>query len=166
MVGAVSNARADGPAGARLRALTSADLDRVQAIEEASQVTPWSPGNFRDCLRSGYRCQVATVDGVPVAFMILSSVLDECHLLNIAVAPAWQRRGLARWMLRRALAAAEAEDMSVMFLEVRAGNQGAQRLYRELGFEETGRRKGYYRTRGEAREDAVLMMVEIAGCHK
>ena len=49
MVGAVSNARADGPAGARLRALTSADLDRVQAIEEASQVTPWSPGNFRDC---------------------------------------------------------------------------------------------------------------------
>ncbi len=93
MVGAVSNARADGPAGARLRALTSADLDRVQAIEEASQVTPWSPGNFRDCLRSGYRCQVATVDGVPVAFMILSSVLDECHLLNIAVAPAWQRRG-------------------------------------------------------------------------
>ena len=82
MVGAVSNARADGPAGARLRALTSADLDRVQAIEEASQVTPWSPGNFRDCLRSGYRCQVATVDGVPVAFMILSSVLDECHLLK------------------------------------------------------------------------------------
>ncbi|MFP1679529.1 ribosomal protein S18-alanine N-acetyltransferase [Alloalcanivorax sp. C16-2] len=166
MMGTAGKPRATGPAGARLRALTSADLERVQAIEEASQVTPWSSGNFRDCLRSGYRCQVATVEGMPVAFMILSSVLDECHLLNIAVAPAWQRRGLARWMLGRALAEAEAEDMAVMFLEVRAGNVGAQCLYRALGFEETGRRKGYYRTRGEGREDAVLMMAEIAGSHK
>ena len=79
-----------GPDGARLRAMTSLDLPAVMAIETASQPTPWSEGNFRDCLRSGYRCQVATVDGVPVAFMILSSVLDECHLLNIAVAPAWR----------------------------------------------------------------------------
>ena len=166
MVGAAGRPRADGPAGARLRALTSADLESVQAIEDACQATPWSSGNFRDCLRSGYRCQVATVEGVPVAFMILSSVLDESHLLNIAVAPAWQRRGLARWMMVEALSAAAQEDMSVMFLEVRAGNVAAQCLYRELGFEETGRRKGYYRTRSEAREDAVLMMAEIVGSHK
>ncbi len=156
----------DGPWGARLRALTSADLAPVLAIETASQPTPWTLGNFRDCLHSGYRCQLATVDGEPVAFMILSSVLDESHLLNIAVTPAWQRRGLARWMLRRALAEADAAGHSLMFLEVRAGNQAARRLYAELGFVETGRRKGYYRTLGEEREDAVLMMVEIGGGHK
>ncbi|GAA5110709.1 ribosomal protein S18-alanine N-acetyltransferase [Alloalcanivorax gelatiniphagus] len=156
----------EGPGGARLRTLTSTDLDAVLTIEEASQPTPWTAGNFRDCLHSGYRCRVATVDGEPVAFMILSCVLDESHLLNIAVAPAWQRRGLARWMLRQALAEADDAGLSLMFLEVRDGNQPARRLYRELGFQETGRRKAYYRTRGEEREDAVLMMVEITGAHK
>ena len=76
-----------GPWGARLRALTSADLEAVLAIEQAGQPTPWSAGNFRDCLHGGYHCRVATVDGTAVAFMILSSVLDESHLLNIAVLP-------------------------------------------------------------------------------
>ena len=150
----------EAPLGARLRKLTSLDLDRVLAIEEACQLTPWTRGNFRDCLRSGYRCRVATVDGVPAAFMILSSVLDETHLLNIAVAPAWQRRGLARWMLEQALDDAQAEGMSVLYLEVRASNHGARRLYERLGFRECGRRKNYYRTT-DGHEDAVLMWVEL-----
>ena len=88
-----------GPDGARMRAMTSADLPAVLAIETASQPTPWSEGNFRDCLRGAYRCRVAAVDGEPVGFMILSSVLDERHLLNVAVDPTRQRRGLALWML-------------------------------------------------------------------
>ena len=153
-----------GPDGARLRSMTSVDLPTVMAIETASQPTPWSEGNFRDCLRDGYRCRVAVVDGEPVGFMILSSVLDETHLLNVAVDPARQRRGLALWMLEDALAQARAASMSVMYLEVRAGNEGAQCLYRRLGFIENGRRKGYYRA-GAGREDAVLMMLELLG-HK
>ena len=104
------------------------------------------------------------VDGEPVGFMILSSVLDERHLLNVAVAPARQRRGLALWMLEDELDEARTASMSVMYLEVRAGNDGAQSLYRRLGFVENGRRKGYYRA-GAGREDAVLMMLELLG-HK
>jgi ribosomal-protein-alanine N-acetyltransferase len=96
--------------------------------------------------------------------MILSSVLDERHLLNVAVAPARQRRGLALWMLEDELDEARTASMSVMYLEVRAGNDGAQSLYRRLGFVENGRRKGYYRA-GTGREDAVLMMLELLG-HK
>ena len=56
-----------GPDGARMRAMTSADLPAVLAIENASQPTPWSEGNFRDCLQGAYRCRVAAVDGEPVA---------------------------------------------------------------------------------------------------
>jgi len=153
-----------GPDGARMRAMTSADLPAVLAIENASQPTPWSEGNFRDCLRGAYRCRVAAVDGEPVGFMILSSVLDERHLLNVAVASARQRRGLALWMLEDELDEARTASMSVMYLEVRAGNDGAQSLYRRLGFVENGRRKGYYRA-GTGREDAVLMMLELFG-HK
>ena len=153
-----------GPDGARMRAMTSADLPAVLAIENASQPTPWSEGNFRDCLQGAYRCRVAAVDGEPVGFMILSSVLDERHLLNVAVDPARQRRGLALWMLEDELDEARTASMSVMYLEVRAGNDGAQSLYRRLGFVENGRRKGYYRA-GTGREDAVLMMLELLG-HK
>lgn len=153
-----------GPEGARLRAMTSADLPAVLAIETASQPTPWSEGNFRDCLQGGYACRVAAVGNQPVGFMILSSVLDERHLLNVAVDPARQRRGLALWMLEDELEEARATSMSVMYLEVRAGNEGAQNLYRRLGFVENGCRKGYYRA-GAGREDAVLMMLELLG-HK
>lgn len=156
---------AAAPTGACLRSLIATDLEAVLAIEQASQPTPWTLGNFRDCLHSGYQCRLATLEGRPVAFMILSSVLDESHLLNIAVAPAWQRRGLAGWMLEQALANAMTDGMSVMYLEVRASNRGAQRLYRRLGFRECGRRKDYYRA-GEGREDAVLMWAELAGGHK
>lgn len=128
----------------RLRPLTADDLPDVLAIEEVSQPTPWSPGNFQDCLKGGYRCQLLEVAGTPVGFMVLSSVLDETHLLNIAVAPAWQRQGLARWMLTQALGEAQAEGMTVLYLEVRASNHGARRLYQSLGFRENGRRKHYY----------------------
>ena len=83
---------------------------------------------------------------------------------NVAVAPARQRRGLALWMLEDELDEARTASMSVMYLEVRAGNDGAQSLYRRLGFVENGRRKGYYRA-GAGREDAVLMMLELLG-HK
>ncbi len=148
------------PLGACLRPFTVAHLPRILAIEEASQVTPWSLGNFSDCLSSHYRCQAAFVDEEPLAFMVLSSVLDEIHLMNIAVAPAWQRRGLARWMLEQALAEARAAGMSVMYLEVRASNHGARRLYEGLGFAENGRRRHYYRTPG-GHEDAVLMWADL-----
>lgn len=147
--------------GARLRAMASTDLKTVLAIEQACQSTPWTPGNFRDCLDSGYQCQVAALDGEPVAFMVLSSVLDETHLLNIAVAPAWQRRGLARWMLTEALTEAVSSGITVIYLEVRESNAGARRLYQELGFQEAGRRKNYYGA-AEGREDAVLMWAELA----
>ncbi|ASK34820.1 ribosomal protein S18-alanine N-acetyltransferase [Alloalcanivorax mobilis] len=147
--------------GARLRAMTRADLPGVLAIEQACQSTPWSEGNFRDCLQSDYHCQVAAVDGVLAAFMVLSSVLDETHLLNIAVAPAFQRRGLGRWMITEALTEAVSSGITVMYLEVRASNHGARDLYQQLGFQESGRRKNYYRA-GDGREDAVLMWAELA----
>ena len=105
------------------------------------------------------------LDDVLVAFLILSRILDETHVLNITVAPAWQRRGIARRMLQQALASARADAMSVVYLEVRESNQSAQALYRQLGFEVCGVRKNYYR-RGEGHENAVLMQCLLSGGHK
>mgnify|MGYP001401882473 CR=1 FL=1 len=152
--------------GDGIRAMELEDVDAVLAIESATQLTPWSSAHFRDCLsNANYLCQVATVDDDPVAFLILSRILDETHVLNIAVAPAWQRRGIARRLLQQALDAARADAMTVVYLEVRESNQSAQALYRQLGFETCGVRKNYYR-KGEGHENAVLMQCLLSGGHK
>lgn len=144
-------------AGLRLRPMTDDDLDAVTQIEAATQPTPWSRQSFRDCLTSGYDCRVVVRDDTVVAMAVLSSVLDEVHLLNIAVAPAQQRRGIAWAMLRELIAEYRQRQMQQLYLEVRESNLGAQALYKRLGFVVIGQRRHYYRTVG-GREDAILMM--------
>lgn len=149
-----------------IRTMELEDVDAVMAIETAAQLTPWSNAHFRDCLcNANYLCQVVTVDDDPVAFLVLSRILDETHVLNIAVAPAWQRHGIARRLLQQALDAARADAMTVVYLEVRENNQSAQALYRQLGFEISGVRKNYYR-KGDGHENAVLMQCLLSGGHK
>jgi [ribosomal protein S18]-alanine N-acetyltransferase len=79
---------------------------------------------------------------------------DEANLMNIAIAPAWQGRGLGEHLLLATLSRMEAEGASLCTLEVRVSNVRARALYRKLGFEVTGRRKRYYQDNGE---DALLL---------
>jgi len=79
---------------------------------------------------------------------------DEANLMNIAIAPAWQGRGQGEHLLLATLERMQAEGANVCTLEVRAGNERAQALYRKLGFEVEGRRLRYYQDNGE---DALLM---------
>ena len=152
-------------AGFSLRVMTEDDLPDVVRIEDATQVTPWSEGVFRDCLRGGYECHVIVRDTQVAGFAVVSRVLDEAHLLNIAVAPAYQRRGLA-WSSIRALCDDLRErDTGFIYLEVREGNQVARTLYEKLGFSVTGMRKDYYRKPG-GREHAILMLLPLRGDHK
>jgi len=137
--------------------MCAADVPQVAALEAQSQFTPWSEQVFLDCLRDDYLCRVvAADDGTLAAFVVISRVLDEAHLLNIAVAAGWQRRGIARALLAGMMAAL-VPDSRYLFLEVRAGNAPARALYGQLGFSVTGVRRGYYRC-ASGREDAVLMM--------
>lgn len=149
-----------------IRAMQEADLEAVLAIESAAQLTPWSRNHFLDCLGNAhYLCQVVEVEGAPAAFLIMSRILDETHVLNIAVAPARQRQGLARGLLEQAIDAARRDAMSVIYLEVRESNHSARALYESLGFTVSGIRKNYYR-RGDGHEDAVLMQCLLASGHK
>ena len=151
-------------AGYHVRAMTDADLDAVCAIENATQPTPWNRNVFGECLHGSYDCEVVEKDQQVVAFQIVSRVLDEAHLLNIAVAPACQRRGIAWALLKHLFESCRQRDISVIYLEVRESNTGARALYQHIGFTETGVRKAYYRTAG-GRENAVLMMYQLAA-HK
>jgi ribosomal-protein-alanine N-acetyltransferase len=78
-------------------------------------------------------------------------------VLTLAVEPAHRRRGVARDLLRQALALAAAAGAEEAFLEVAADNPGALALYRAEGFEQAGQRGGYYRrTDGETVDALVL----------
>ncbi|HBV91304.1 MAG TPA: ribosomal-protein-alanine N-acetyltransferase, partial [Pantoea sp.] len=96
------------------------------------------------------------VDGKMAAFAITQVVLDEASLFNIAVDPAFQRRGLGRQLLQHLIDELIKRDVLTLWLEVRASNQPAIALYEQLGFNQVSRRPNYYPT-ASGREDAILM---------
>lgn len=92
----------------------------------------------------------------PVAFSLAWSVADEVHLLDMASHPEHRRKGHARALLRELLSYARREHKRLVLLEVRRSNEPAIQLYRSLGFETTGVRRGYYADTGE---DALEMRI-------
>jgi len=88
------------------------------------------------------------------------AVVDEAHLLNLTLSPARQGRGLGSWMMQQFMAQVREAGFTKILLEVRPSNHAVIGLYRKFGFQEIGRRHGYYPnsgTPGEAREDAIVM---------
>src|SRR5690606_30987353 len=88
--------------------------------------------------------------------VLFNQVLDESTLLNVAVDPLFQRRGLAAHLLSFAISALRERGAIRCLLEVRASNLGAIALYQKMGFALDGCRRHYYPTL-EGREDALLM---------
>jgi [ribosomal protein S18]-alanine N-acetyltransferase len=94
-------------------------------------------------------------DGLRLAGFAIMRLGDErARLVLLAVDPAWQRRGIARRMLRWLSDSAAAAGTASIHVELRAGNAAAQALYESEGFAETFRLPGYY----EGRETAVRMI--------
>ena len=100
------------------------------------------------------RFTVAAEDGRVLGYLALSSVLDEGCVDNVAVAPAYRRRGVADALLDATEKRAADMGLATLTLEVRAGNEPAICLYEKHGFITVGRRKNYYE---RPREDAILM---------
>ena len=96
-------------------------------------------------------------DGALLGYAVLSTVLDEGNLDNIAVAPDCRRRGVADVLLS-ALTAFGRARLACLMLEVRASNAPAIALYEKHGFRAVGRRKNYY---DAPREDAILMTLKF-----
>ena len=145
------------------RPMTVRDLDAVVAVENIAYSYPWSRGNFTDSLAAGYVAEVLvdSAAGV-VGYFVAMTGVDELHLLNITVAPAWQGLGHGRALLAAVQGHARALGLASLWLEVRHGNERARALYRRLGFAEVGLRRGYYPAAGR-REDAVVMSLALAG---
>lgn len=146
----------------RFHALRESDVDAVVAIEKEVYVFPWTAGNFLDSLDSGYLCLGAFVRGELVAYAVLMRAVDEAHLLNLAVADGWQRRGIAALFLTRLIEEARALHCNEFYLEVRPSNLAARALYDRFGFRQVGLRRDYYPA-VTGREDALFLSLGIRG---
>lgn len=141
------------------------DMDQVLAIEQASFSMPWSRNLFLSEFRSPLvsTLLVALADDPSsrrvIGFIVYWLVAEEVHILNLAAAPERRRQGVAKKLVLAALRSANQKGAKRAFLEVRASNTSAQRLYSSLGFSGTSVRRGYYDT---PIEDAVLMALENA----
>jgi ribosomal-protein-alanine N-acetyltransferase len=146
-----------------IESMKKEDLDKVLAIEQASFSQPWSRNLFLSEFRSvTVSTLLVALAGDPglrrVAGYIVSwNVEDEMHILNLAVAPAFRRRGIARSLVLSAVRRGNARGAQRAFLEVRASNTAAQKLYSSLGFTGSFTRRDYY---DDPVEDAVVMTLE------
>jgi ribosomal-protein-alanine N-acetyltransferase len=136
------------------------DLGEVMAIEEAIYSHPWTRGNFADSLVAGYECRTLRLDGELLGYFIVMVAAGEAHLLNLSVAPVWQRKGYGSGLLREAAAIARSRGARSMFLEVRPSNAGAQALYTRFGFRRIAVRRGYYPAQS-GREDALVLTLAL-----
>jgi [ribosomal protein S18]-alanine N-acetyltransferase len=142
------------------RALREADIDLVVQIEKDVYAFPWSHGNFRDSLDSGYACWGMWADGRLAGYAIVLLALEEAHLLNFAVARRWQGQGMGTHFLRFVIAEAERMRCEMLYLEVRPSNAVGRRLYERFGFRQLGLRRDYYPAVG-GREDALFLGLSL-----
>ena len=141
-----------------LSKLGFADIDQILTIEEQVYSHPWTRGNFSDSLMNGHAAFALLDQERHIqAYFWVMPVVDELHLLNFTVAAASQGKGLGKSMLESLFVYAREQGFASVLLEVRAGNSRAIEIYLKNGFEQIGRRKGYYPASGDLREDAIVM---------
>lgn len=135
------------------------DIDQVMAIERDSFSMPWSRNLFLSEFRSpGISTLMVALSDAPartvIGYIIFWNVEDEMHILNLAVAPSYRRQRIARKLVLSAIKRAHQKGARRAFLEVRASNAAAMKLYSGLGFSGAAVRRDYY---DAPIEDAVVM---------
>jgi [ribosomal protein S18]-alanine N-acetyltransferase len=143
--------------------MTSSDIEGVRAMAAVLPHAPhWTHAAWETLL-----CSVAprrvllsaeAAPGVITGFAIASLMPPEAELESVAVAPEFQRQGIARALIQAIEAEIRAAGVTVLLLEVRPSNASARALYHALGFAQIGRRPGYY---ADPTEDALLLQREL-----
>lgn len=139
-----------------IRMAEDKDIDAIAELDQLCFATPWSREAYARELRANKLAFyiVADEDGVIVGFAGLWGIIEEGHITNVAVHPAYRNKGLGRQLVSRLLEVAEEYGIDKFTLEVRPSNESAITLYNKLGFKAVGRRPRYYEDNGE---DALIM---------
>ena len=140
-----------------VRKLELRDLNAIERIERESYPTPWSRSMFAGELAKPSSISLGAYEAegsALVGYLVVSRYVDAWHVMNVAVTPAYRRRGIARLLLERLFEQTASDERRGYTLEVRVSNEGAIKLYQGLGFVARGVRRGYYT---DNREDALIM---------
>ena len=146
----------------RFAPLTAVWLEALLPIEQQAYSHPWTRGNFIDALAAGYEAQLLLgADDQLLGYFVAMVVLDEVHLLNITVAPAYQGRGWARIMLDALALWSRQRQARWLWLEVRESNTRARAIYAQNGYQQIAERKNYYPAVDGQREHAIIMSKKL-----
>ncbi|MGM0982830.1 MAG: ribosomal protein S18-alanine N-acetyltransferase [Pseudomonadota bacterium] len=148
--------------GVRRLALT--DLEMLSALEQAASADPWTPGQLRAALSDpDTRVLGIEREGGLIGHAVVVRLPFEAELQAILVKPGERRQGVAGRLLTAVVDQAHSWHSERLLLEVRVSNEAALALYRRAGFDEDGRRRGYYPSCVDGqREDALLMSLPLA----
>jgi ribosomal-protein-alanine N-acetyltransferase len=131
--------------------MTPAEMARLHAAS-ITLPAPWSQAEIAATIAAPFSFVLTRTTG----FLLGQVVAGEAELLTIAVDPDARRHGTGRSLVAAFLTEAKVRHAEMAFLEVAETNTAARALYAAAGFNQTGRRKGYYRGAGQV-VDAILM---------
>ncbi|UTF61741.1 ribosomal protein S18-alanine N-acetyltransferase [Gilvimarinus sp. DA14] len=144
-----------------LKPLSETQIDALCKIENRAHSHPWSRKLFADCLHTRQHCILIYVEQTLAGYFVVTSAAGSAELLNVAVDPGQQGKGLAYAALSKLLHKLDG-IADTLYLEVRESNLPAIALYQKLGFAEVGLRPNYYPA-NKGREDAVIMAYSFVG---
>lgn len=146
-------------AAIQIRSMTPEDVSPVMELASKLEHVPrWPLSSWTCVAQSAHIALVAADPAGILGFAVAGLIPSNAELETIAVAPARRRRGIARLLLVELIRKLRPAGVKEIWLEVRVSNEPAIRLYRALGFEETGRRPSYY---SDPVEDALMMQLPL-----
>lgn len=135
------------------------------ALQEALATSyPWSVIRLKDSFQASADCRAIKNSSNVIGYCVLQRVLDEAELLNFVVFEPFQSRGFGQAALALLQRSLKSDGVENLFLEVRASNAVAQKLYRKAGFEKINIRCGYYpadEAIGQSPENALVMRCRL-----
>lgn len=130
------------------------NIDGIVNIENKCFSSPWTrEGIEEELINPLSHFLVAVADEIEAGYIGVQEICGEAYVTNVGVLPEYRRNGIARALVSAAINAAEERECEFITLEVRESNAAAIALYEALGFENAGRRKGFYT---KPNEDALL----------
>jgi len=143
----------------RLRRSETGDILKMMDIERLCFSLPWHEETFMEIINDESAWNRTAWYGDDIAgYLVSLSGEKMVHLLNLAVHPKFQRKGIARSMLEEMISFASQWNKSYVFLEVRKSNAPAQALYASLDFSHACTWHRYY---AETGEDACVMVKKL-----
>lgn len=147
------------PENLKIRPMRKGDLIDINVLEHQIFPDPWPSSAFREVIESEeINGLVGEIDGRIVAYAVYTIGYGEGRLANIAVAPEFRRKSIAKSLLNNILKIVKEANCEYIFLDVRPSNAAAISLYKKFGFRELYTKPDYYRL---PKEDVLVMMKKL-----